>query len=180
MRTPGPTLLQPGPAPRSIHQPVPQDSALAHPRFPHPVDPPPTLTPAITTGTQHSVLSTEPQLRSPSPTPARQEFCLVGNPTKHSSWPPEWRSFLDVARAFVLCDLIFGHGFPTPFGLRNAAGEALTLAWYILQNERLQELQEKSGCYAFKVDPPKEPLKKCIRTLFLFFNTTSIARSISL
>ena len=56
-------------------------------------------------------------------------FRLSGDPTKHGSWPPRWQKFLEIARSFALNDLLFSHGFPTPFVLRNQAGESLTNAW---------------------------------------------------
>ena len=38
---------------------------------------------------------------------------------------------LGVARTIALSDLVFSHGFPTSYNLKNQAGEALTLAWKI-------------------------------------------------
>jgi len=110
----------------------------------------PTRTPASSTATNPATTpgptDVLPQTFAPPPQPINIPFFLTGDSTKHGSWPPRWRKFLGLARTFALCDLLFVHGFPTAFVLRNRAGEALTHAWEVFALENPHEPLEKGVC----------------------------------
>ena len=130
--------FQPAPVPRHFQQPA----------YPTPTQSPfnvmlnnPAASPAPT-----------PPIPIPSNTPApppqpvvaerpepvlERHFQPTGDPTKHGSWPPRWNKLLELARTFALGELLFAHGFPTSYNIKNQAGEALNLAWkvYHLRNK---------------------------------------------
>ena len=103
--TPGPASSQPPPPPSVITTPM---------------TPIPSVAPAPPSELSRTLPSRSYRESSGRPT---------GDPTKHGSWSPDWQKFLLHARTFALSDLIFSHGFPTAYVLRNGAGEALAHAW---------------------------------------------------
>ena len=117
--------------------PTPAPGPTPHQEITHP-----TVVPLAT-----PVLHPQPS-QTPAPTqrPITSLFHPTGDPTKHGSWSGPWRRFLELARLFVLNELLFVHGFPTPFVLRNQAGEALTHAWKVFERTNPHEPLNKFVC----------------------------------
>lgn len=121
--TPVPTRLQPTPAPSTAPQ--------VHPVKPFVPSSAPMVFPI-------------PIVRPPDP-----HFRLTGDPHKHGSWAPNWQKFIELARTHALNDLVLTHGFPTPFSLRNQAGEALASAWMVYHRNTSNEPLCNYACEFF-------------------------------
>lgn len=128
-------LIRPPPPP--THTPTVDPTPANHwqTMFPRPLCTPAnamTAQPAATPGPQPTPAPASEEVPSrPYPEPYPQLTHLNGDPTKHGSWSLRWRTFLEIARTFTLNDLLFDHGFPTTFVLKNKAGESLTHAWTV-------------------------------------------------
>lgn len=128
-------------------QPLPHSPAIVHGPVPlqSTTDSMPTSTPLPAPVPDPQ----SPQLPAPLSSPIPLAFHLTGDPKKHGSWPPSWRKLLELARVYALNDLLFVHGFPTPFMLRNQAGEALTNAWDLYGSTYPLEPLDRYTCTFF-------------------------------
>ena len=159
--TPGPAHLPPVVYPTPTHTPstVPAVYPVAAAGLTHPqLMPTPSVAmvvrPAVSPGPARLALTPAPFV-APVPPPEPPQMLPVqpppyhrptGDPTKHGSWPPKWRTFLELARTFSLSDLLFVHGFPSTFVLRNQAGESLTYAWAVYHRKNPLDPLNRSVC----------------------------------
>ena len=146
-------VLAPPPAPLTqvspSSQPPSHSPAIVHGPTPTPLqsiaDSMPTSTPLLTPAPDPQA----PQMPVPLSLPIPAIVHLAGDPTKHGSWPLSWKKLLELARVFALNDLLFAHGFPTSFMLRNQAGEALTNAWDLYGSTYPLEPLDRYTCTFF-------------------------------
>jgi hypothetical protein len=145
--TPGPARLYPTPtstppiittAPQAA---TPGLASLQLPPSPSVITTPMTPIPSVAPAPPPELSRTLPSLSY-----RESSGCLNGDPTKHGSWSPRWQKFLVHARTFALSDLIFSHGFPTAYVLRNRAGEALTHAWTNFSRKNPLGFLDKDVC----------------------------------
>jgi len=150
-----PSMTSPHPAPtdlRKVH-PIPARAITVNDPTTvfNPARPQATPVPLATPAPPHvpSVAMTPspiPVEASPTCLLVNQPFYLSGKVLNHRLWPDQWRRFLEIARAFALNDLLFDHGFPSSFMLKNQAGEALSDAWQVYNREHPDQQLDRHVC----------------------------------